>query len=105
MCGCSAGRSNASVARVQSFTANSSAPTSNEPCTYELTQVQDWLDKANCFKSNGLYVTYGISLRQINMYIGALMSAINYPTNLCYFRKQLDEIQSFITIVISTGQC
>lgn len=103
MCGCSAGRASAPSARIQSFTSSSSV--SNEPCTYELSQVQDWLDKANCFKSNGLYVSFGISLRQLNMYVGALMSAINYPTNLCYFKKQLDEIQSFITIVISTGQC
>lgn len=103
MCGCSSGGGSSARSPVHTFRANAPAPDAN--CNYEPAQIQDWLDKVNCFKEKGLYVSFGITNRQLNIYIGTLMSAVNYPTNICYFQKQLDEIQSFITVVISTGQC
>ena len=104
-CGCGAGASS-SVASITSPRISSAPITFSGECIYTFEQVQDWLEKLNCFNNNGLISTIpSITQRKLNMYIGIVLSAINYASNVCYFKSQLDEVQSFITIVISTGQC
>lgn len=106
MCGCGANVS-ANVAnsvapayRVQSATVRESGP-----CDYTIENIDSWLEKVNCFKDKGLYVGTHVTTKQLNIYIGVLLSAKNYKDNICYFRTELSEIEGFITFVINTGQC
>lgn len=105
-CGCSGGGSSSSSSvRVQSLVSRP-AVTPPEGCPYTLEMIQDWLTKVNCFKDNGYYTAIpNISLRQLNTYIGILLSAFNYSTNICYLESQLNDVKNFITVIISTGQC
>jgi len=106
MCGCSSG--NATIA-TRSFATRSVPPideTQQSDCVYTLDQVNSWLEKVTCFKDKGLYTTMpNITQAQLVNYRGILLSTLNYPTNVCYFKKQLDEIKSFVTVILSTGQC
>lgn len=53
-------------------------------CTYTLEQLIGWKDRLNCIKS-----TLVGQDASINRYLGTVISAINYPTNLCYFYNEL----------------
>lgn len=82
-----------------------SPTTSNSDCSYTLEQVQGWLTQVQCFVNNGYYVGTSITQRQLNIYIGTLKSAINYPTNICYFQTQLADVSNFIIYLQTIRQC
>lgn len=104
MCGCSSGASTTlTLNKVASFSENKLR--AEEPCDYTIEQVNNWLDKINCYADKALYLTTNITKRRLNIYIGALKSAKNYPSNLCYFKKELQEIENIIIIITATGQC
>jgi hypothetical protein len=76
-----------------------------ETCDYNISQVEDWLQKITCYKDKQLYQNTKISKRILNKYISTLMASKHHVNNVCYFKKKLKEIETFITVVISTGQC
>lgn len=102
-CGCGSGKTynTTSIAASQSR----KMTTSNEDCTITLENLQDWLTKIYCFKDKGLYATVAFPKRRLNVYIGTLLSAQNYPNNICHFSKELDEVSNFMTVVNSLGVC
>jgi hypothetical protein len=103
-CGCSASSSGGRVSSALLYQAPTITPLVD--CTYTVEQLQNWLVQIDCFVSKGLLsTTPTITQRKVNMYIGITLSAINYASNPCYFKSQLDEVQSFIIIITSTGQC
>ena len=105
MCGCAKGRSGGNPTYIEP-SPNVHGVSSVDDCPYSFEQIQDWLNKAICFKEKNLYTQIAnMTEAMVNSYVGTLMSALNYPTNICYFRTMLEEIEGFITIVISTGQC
>lgn len=103
-CNCGSNTSSASAATIQSDTIHSQMVI--QDCPYTIEDINRWLDKVRCFKDKGLYITMpNITVAMLNSYIGTLLSALNYPTNICYFQPMLQDIDNFVTIVISTGQC
>ena len=106
MCNCGSG--GAGVQQTRSFVTRAVAPQTQQDseCPYTLDDITSWIEKVECFKDKGLYVNLpNISLKQLVNYRGVLLSALNYPTNICYFKDQLPEIKAFVTVIISTGQC
>lgn len=101
-CGCGASR-----VTTPSFTTNTvrlvSTPVEN--CDYTMEQFQAWLDKLICCKDKGLYVQLGINSQTMNRYLGIVMSAINYPSNPCYFQNDMGPISNFIILITNNGQC
>lgn len=107
MCGCSAGKS----VNTTNFVAAKMAPATTEEtlqsqdCPYTVEQLANWLTLVKCYKDKGLYVGTKITKKQVHSYIGIILSAQNYADNICYFEKELQEVENFIVVVISTGQC
>jgi hypothetical protein len=80
-------------------------PPPDIPCDYTMSQLNIWLTKLICTRDSGLYVSLRISAPNMNKYQGIVMSALNYPTNICYFKKDLDIIADIIIIIENTGKC
>lgn len=76
-----------------------------EDCEYTSDQLNAWLKKLVCCKNKALYLKLGIIAQTMNKYLGDTKSALNYPTNICFFKKQLDLISDFIILISATEQC
>jgi|SRR5689334_5027357 len=75
-------------------------------CEYTIEQVDIWLSKVKCVQETGVYtqIPY-ITKKQLNIYLSTLLSAKNYASNLCYFHRELQEVESFITVLIALNLC
>jgi len=104
-CGCGSGGGSSQSSPRQQFLRPTPTITPPDDCPYTLEMIQGWLTQVLCFKDNGLYVGTSITKRQLNIYIGVLLSAQNYASNICYLQSRLDDIRSFIMVLQSTGQC
>lgn len=105
-CGCGAGGSSSVPQYTESNNNIHQQTFIDDSCPYTVEILQMWLQKLECFKNNGLYVNMpNITVPQINSYTGTVLSALNYPSNVCYFKDMLDEVAPFITVIISTGLC
>jgi hypothetical protein len=76
-----------------------------EDCTYTLDQLRTWYSILVCCKDQVLYPQLGINAQTMNSYLGITGSALNYPTNPCYFKDNLDIIGNFIILITATGKC
>jgi len=106
--GCSTcGRSSTRLARTVTPTIQTTLSIQvNSECPYTMEQVDLWLDKVNCIRTQGLYTQIpNITTRQINSYVSYLLSAKNYASKPCYFEKELEEIESFITVITALNLC
>lgn len=74
-------------------------------CNYTLEQVTEWLAITICVRDNGRYSEINLTKFQVNLYIGILISAQNYKNNICYFYKELQEIENFILVVQTNNLC
>lgn len=84
---------------------NSIQESVHDPCDYTIEQLKVWRDKIVCFKDKSYYVEYNITPAEINRNLGNVISAINYDTNLCFFKPQLDIALDLINIIINSGKC
>lgn len=110
MCGsCAAGaafRASMQYHQVQRAVSYASqGPTEVIPCDFNKEQLKEWRYKLICVKEKGLYVQLGIQAGRLNAHIGNVISAINYDTNPCYFKKQLEEAQEFIAVIVNNELC
>ncbi len=104
MCNCGGGGGQAPIPRIrQSIVALT--PTPQDNCPYTVDMITDWLNRTECFKNNGYYVGTSITVRQLNIYLGTLKSALNNATNICYFQSMLDNVRSFIMYLSTTDKC
>lgn len=77
-----------------------------EPCDYTMDHINLWLVKVKCFKDSGHYITYpSFSKRVLNAYIGVLLSANYKQTNICYYKSELEKIESFVMFMTNLGLC
>jgi hypothetical protein len=102
MCNCGASVVQQSPVYTQQTVTNN---ISIEDCEYSMDQLRGWLDKLICCKDKGLYITLGISGPLMNKYLGDVMSALNYPTNPCYFKNSLDIIGDVIILINNSNLC
>lgn len=77
----------------------------NPDCLYDIDMINTWIDRLDCSKRNGSYLTLNISKRQINRYEGILLSARNYSDNICYFESNLIQVENFMTVLTAQGIC
>ena len=80
-----------------------------EGCDYTIEQLKTWQIKLVCCKDTLLYLKLGINAQTMNKYLGLVMSAINYPSNPCYYESLLpndfEQISNFIILITNSGQC
>jgi len=107
MCGCSAGAAiqAARQANGQAVIFLGQPATPGVPCEYEPEQLQTWRTLLICAKDKALYLDLGVPAHNVNKYLGIVISAINYNTNPCYFKSELDNIAAFIAVLVNTGKC
>jgi hypothetical protein len=101
-CGCGAGVVRSSP---QVFVRQNTQTQAPADCQYTMDQLNSWLAQLICCKNKGLYTSLGINAPTMNKYLGIVMSALNYPTNPCYFQSQLGAIGDFVILIMNTGQC
>lgn len=77
----------------------------NLNCPYNIDMINTWIDRLDCSKRNGSYLTLNITKRQINRYEGILLSARNYSDNICYFESNLIQVENFMTVLTAQGIC
>jgi hypothetical protein len=76
-----------------------------EDCNYTLVQIKEWSNLLTCAKNKGLYIQLGVSAQKMNRYLGRVLSALHYPTNPCYFEKDLNEVVDLIIAIQNLNQC
>jgi|ERR1700749_2966239 len=77
-----------------------------EDCEFTMDQISAWIDKVNCVKSQSLHLVIpNITKKQVNAYLSTLLSAKNYVENPCHFQNELEEVESFITVLIALNLC
>lgn len=81
------------------------APVPEELCDYSLDQLRVWIGKLICCKDTGLYISLKISAPLMNKTLGNVKSALNYPTNICYFKKELDAASNILVLIENSGKC
>lgn len=70
------------------------APTGYTPedCDYTTEVIRNWYNMFDCVKKNSKQADIGLSVENVNSYLGYIQSALNYPDNLCYYKDKLDDI-------------
>lgn len=98
-CGRSSKVSASAIQKVQSVEADPN-------CPFTIEQITIWLEKVKCVMSGGLYTQIpNTTKKQVNSYVSYLLSAKNYASKPCYFEKELEEIESFITVLTALNIC
>lgn len=77
----------------------------NEQCEYNKVLLTAWKNKLECFKRKHLYSQYNIALSTVNSSIGIVLSALNYESMICYFKRQLDGITDIVNLITSIEEC
>lgn len=71
-----------------------------EPCDYTTEQLLAWNERLLCVKNNNLG-----NIQTLNIYLGVIQSALNSPSYICLFKKNLDIIYNYIQELISNNIC
>lgn len=72
-------------------------------CEYTVEQVISWKVKLHCIKDDPSKVN--LTVKKFNSFLGTVYSITEYPNNPCYFKKSLDEIAPYITLIINLNLC
>lgn len=104
--GCAPCQAKAATQAAMTKTQATKQTVNSDECPFTIEQVSIWLDKVKCILSQGFYTQIQhITKKQLNSYVGILLSAKNYADRPCYFEKELEEIESFITFLIAMNLC
>jgi hypothetical protein len=74
-----------------------------ENCEFTQEILLNWRNTLRCLKASGFVSPQGLSLIEINRYLGTVQSSINYPDNYCYYSKPLQDFQSLIPLIIENA--
>lgn len=75
-----------------------------QDCDYTVELMLIWKEKLLCVQNQNLYQEIGYNKYKINFALGTVQSAIN-TGNVCYFKKQLDQVNNIILTLISLEKC
>lgn len=77
-----------------------------EGCEITMEQVSIWIEKVRCFQKGGFYSQVPhVSKKQLNIYLSFLLSAQKMPNKPCQFENELQEIESFVTVITALDLC
>lgn len=77
----------------------------NTNCEFNEGIVNNWKLKLECVKEKSLYNDIQSSEKEINSFLGVVISALSNLQNICYFSGHLQAIAPTIIKIINTGQC
>ena len=83
-CGCGGG-----VASRQTYERKNMVSDPSE-CNITKSDIQSWLTVLNCMKTSERFDKADISEKEVNIFIGIMQSALNYPDNYCIYKVHLD---------------
>lgn len=87
----------------QNYIASASVYSGPTECDYTVEQIISWKTKLLCIKDNPQAVN--LTVKKFNSFLGTVYSITEYPNNPCYFKKYLDEIKPYITLIINLNLC
>ena len=87
------------------YTENQQARIINNDCDYNLEQLIDWKNKLFCVRDNEYFSNLQITKKDLNSYIGIVLSGITLEYNICFLVDQLDRVKPVIIKIISIGLC
>jgi hypothetical protein len=76
---------------------------SEQVCGYTQETLLSWKSMLECIKETGQYVNLALTVWDINVFLGNVISALN--NSICHFSAQLDQIQPYILNSINLGIC
>jgi hypothetical protein len=79
--------------------------TINTECEFNEGILNNWKLKLECVKDKSLYNDIQSSEKEINSFLGVLISALSNLQNICYFENHLQAIAPTIIKIINTGKC
>ncbi len=77
----------------------------NNDCDYNLEQLVDWKNKLFCVRDNEYFYALQITKRDLNSYIGIVLSGITLEYNICFLVNQLNRVKPVIMKIINSGLC
>lgn len=106
MCNCGGGGGGGGYDSSFISRSNNSTP-SNTDCDITLENLTTYKNMLLCIRNNNKYVQAKIAFTTVNMYMGIIQSALNYPDNYCYYMESIANFQSSILplIVANVSEC
>lgn len=71
----------------------------DENCPFTLSIIQEWFTKLINVKNSNTPDLYNLTYAEVNSYLGTLQSAINFSNNICFFRGELETIQTKVNVL------
>ena len=104
MCGCGAANKNNSSTHRQVSVARQ---VEQAPCDITKEHLLLWKQILTCIKQNNYFVAADTPEFTINKFLGIVQSALNYPSDYCYFNEQLNYFKTFVLLKIidNVPQC
>jgi hypothetical protein len=91
-CGCG-GRGAAPVATGHSVAPQQQKERVITQCTLSKDVITKYKEILLCLKINNSFSNYGLNIATMNSLIGVMISALNYPTDYCYYQNQINNFQ------------
>lgn len=73
---------------------------SSEPCEYTIEMLFDFRDRLEWFKSKALYLKNNVSAKELNQFIGIVITSTNIK-NRCTYKSILDKAANLVNLIIS----
>lgn len=104
MCGCGSTLNNTTTFRPYSAPVSTG---SSIECDITKENLITWKNLLSCIKTNNYYTIANIPEFNVNKFLGVIQSALNYPSNYCYYYDQLNYFKTFvlINIINNVPQC
>lgn len=69
--------------------------------------LTNWQRILTCIKNNQKYSLLSLTLTKVNMLLGIIQSAINYPDDYCYYEIALNEFKNIVLplIINNAAEC
>lgn len=97
MCGCGA-KNNGGSGNTQRGVFLNAPEEPVSPCDITKENLIAWKYLLTCIKENNYYSQANIVEFTVNKFLGIIQSALNYPSDYCYFNEQLSYFKTFILL-------
>lgn len=74
-------------------------------CGYTKETIQSWKDTILCSKEENKYELAGLTVKDINKYLGILNSVVLYNNNPCLFIDSYTEIYQAVLVIKNLNIC
>lgn len=80
-------------------------PAFDADCPYNGEVLEMWYDKLLCIKDQGLLEQLGLTMVDLHRYLGIVISSLNYTSDRCRYRAELEKIEPTIFKLVELNLC